>query len=120
VALNTSGFNCIRVLSCDKDYVVEGGNITFGGSDNTEITYIKDITDTTLLSVGFVNSLVVYIAYLLSTKLTQSDSNLSVITTTKCYISTLNYIFFITRQNSNTVESSSIKRHMAFTSIIGT
>ena len=73
VALNTAGFNCIRVLSCDKEYVVEGGNITFGGSDNTEITYIKDITDTTLLSVGFVNALVVYIAYLLSNKLTQSD-----------------------------------------------
>jgi hypothetical protein len=73
VALNTSGFNCIRVLSCDKDYVVEGGNITFGGSDNIEITYIKDITDTAILSVGFVKVLIAYVASLLSEKFTQSD-----------------------------------------------
>jgi hypothetical protein len=46
--------------------VVEGGNITFEGSDNTEITYIKDITDTAILSVGFVEVLIVYVAYLLS------------------------------------------------------
>jgi hypothetical protein len=77
VALNTAGFNCIRVLSCDKDYVVEAGNITFGGSDNTKITYIKDVTDTTILSVGFVQVLIVYIAYLLSMKITQSDTETS-------------------------------------------
>jgi hypothetical protein len=48
-------------------------NITFDGSDNTKITYIKDITDTGVLSVGFVEVLIVYVAYLLSMKLTQSD-----------------------------------------------
>jgi hypothetical protein len=77
VSLSTAGFNCIRVLSCDKDYVVEGGNITFDGSDNTKITYIKDITDTGVLSVGFVEVLIVYVAYLLSMKLTQSDGTVS-------------------------------------------
>ena len=73
VSLNATGFNCIRVLSCDKDYVVEGGNITFGGNANTEITYIKDITDISILSVGFIEFLVVFVASLLSEKLTQSD-----------------------------------------------
>jgi hypothetical protein len=73
VSLNATGFNCIRVLSCDKDYVVEGGNITFGGNANTEITYIKDVTDTGILSVGFIEFLVVFLASLLSEKLTQSD-----------------------------------------------
>jgi hypothetical protein len=53
VSLNADGFNCIRVLTCDEDYVVEGGSIIFTVDDNINITYIKDITDISILSVGF-------------------------------------------------------------------
>jgi hypothetical protein len=47
-------------------------------------------------------------------------SNLSVITATKSYVSTLYHIVFITRQDSNAVEPTSIKCHMTLTSVIGT
>jgi hypothetical protein len=40
---------------------------------NINITYIKDITDISILSVGFIEFLVVFVASLLSEKLTQSD-----------------------------------------------
>ena len=73
VSLNATGFNCIRVLTCDEDYVVEGGGIIFTVDDNINITYIKDITDISTLSVGFVQVLIVHLAYMLAGKLTQSD-----------------------------------------------
>jgi hypothetical protein len=62
VSLNATGFTCIRVLTCDEDYVVEGGSIIFTVDDNINITYIKDITDISTLSVGFVQVLIVHLA----------------------------------------------------------
>jgi hypothetical protein len=73
VSLNATGFDCIRILACDEDYVVESGVISFNGSGDIDITYIKDITDTAILSVGFVQVLIVHLAYILAGKLTQSD-----------------------------------------------
>jgi hypothetical protein len=52
---------------------VEGGSIIFTVDDNINITYIKDITDISTLSVGFVQVLIVHLAYMLAGKLTQSD-----------------------------------------------
>jgi hypothetical protein len=74
--INSSTFKPLRVLECDRDYIVEGSEVVFTGSEEIKLKYISDITDSESFDPGFVSLLIVYMAFLMSERLTQSSNKM--------------------------------------------
>lgn len=77
--IKTDQFKPLLILECDRDYKVEGDEIVFEGSGDIEIKYIADITTPSQFDSGFIMILSIYIAYLMSERLTQSISKIQML-----------------------------------------
>jgi hypothetical protein len=79
LSIHSDQFKPLRVLECDRDYTVEGNEIVFEGSGDIKIKYVDNVTDSDTFDSGFTTLLSVYIAYLMSERLTQSTSKMKML-----------------------------------------